>query len=85
MPDVDRHGAAPARLTPRPGLHIHYIGSSRDFQDIDGQFLDAYAPVPGDWVLIRPDGYIGAIVASSEVAALDDYLIEVGLRALPMI
>jgi len=85
MPDMDRHGAAPARLTPRPGLHIHYVGSNGDFQDIDGQFVDAYAPAPGDWILIRPDGYIGAIVASSEGAALDDYLVQVGLRALPMI
>jgi len=32
-------------------------------------------------VLIRPDGYVGAIVASEERQALDGYLENVGLAA----
>jgi hypothetical protein len=30
----------------------------------------------GDWVLLRPDGYIGAIVATSALPALQGYLDE---------
>jgi hypothetical protein len=33
----------------------------------------------GDWVLVRPDGYVGAMVASSEIDALETYLQTVGL------
>jgi hypothetical protein len=36
---------------------------------------------PGQWVLVRPDGYVGAIVASDSVEALEDYLEGVGLGA----
>ena len=36
----------------------------------------------GDWVLVRPDGYVGAVVANSNLEALDDYLQQVGLARL---
>jgi hypothetical protein len=32
-----------------------------------------------DWVLMRPDGYVGAMVSASETAALERYLRQVGL------
>jgi hypothetical protein len=34
-----------------------------------------------EWVLIRPDGYVGAIVSTADLAALLDYLDGVGARA----
>jgi len=63
----------------RPGLHIHTFGPRGDLVDESGFFRDAYALTPGEWVLIRPDGYVGAIVASAELQALEDYLSRVGL------
>ena len=45
---------------------------------------DAYDLRPGDWVLVRPHGYVGAIVSSDEVSSLESYLENVGLEALPL-
>lgn len=61
-------------LRPRPGLRIHTFGKRGDLIDDRGHFKDAYAASPGDWVLIRPDGYIGAVVSSQELSALEEYL-----------
>lgn len=72
--EVDR-GA----ISPRAGLHIHAFGPRGDLIDEGGHFHDAYAPAAGDWVLVRPDGYIGAIVSADNVEALDGYLRNVGL------
>jgi 2-polyprenyl-6-methoxyphenol hydroxylase-like FAD-dependent oxidoreductase len=66
-------------VAPRPGLHVHTIGTRGDIGDEHGHFRDAYDLAAGDWVLVRPDGYVGAIVASGESAALEDYLRNVGL------
>ncbi|PCK85349.1 2-polyprenyl-6-methoxyphenol hydroxylase [Rhizobium sophoriradicis] len=68
-----------AAVPPRPGLHIHRIGRGGDVIDEGGHFRAAYALAPGEWVLVRPDGYIGAIVASGEDSALETYLTTVGL------
>lgn len=67
--DVDRD---PVR--PRANVHIHTFGAQGDLIDRDGHFRDAYNVSPGDWVLIRPDGYIGAIVPSRQLDMLDRYL-----------
>jgi 2-polyprenyl-6-methoxyphenol hydroxylase-like FAD-dependent oxidoreductase len=66
-------------VPPRPGLHVHAVGSGGDIIDESGFLRDAYALAPGDWVLVRPDGYIGAIVSSGEINALETYLRHVGL------
>jgi 2-polyprenyl-6-methoxyphenol hydroxylase-like FAD-dependent oxidoreductase len=66
-------------LKPRAGLHIHSFGMHGDIVDEDGHFDDAYALPSGQCVLIRPDGYVGAIVATNEVEALENYLQNVGL------
>jgi 2-polyprenyl-6-methoxyphenol hydroxylase-like FAD-dependent oxidoreductase len=66
---------------PREGLAIHRIGADGELHDAHGDFAAAYDPDPGDWVLIRPDGYIGAIVAAGEGPALDAYLARLGLGA----
>ncbi|HXW30203.1 MAG TPA: FAD-dependent oxidoreductase [Xanthobacteraceae bacterium] len=64
----------------RPKLHIHIFGPSGDLFDEGGHLRDAYALACGDWVLVRPDGYVGAIVSSSEIGALETYLRDVGLE-----
>jgi len=68
------YGVARAGVPPRRGLHVHAFGPGGDLVDEGGHFADAYAPGRGDWVLIRPDGHIGAIIASREAAALERYL-----------
>ncbi len=66
-------------VPPRPGLHIHTFGFSGEIVDESGYLRDAYVPASGVWVLVRPDGYIGAIVSSPETGALETYLRDVGL------
>ena len=66
-------------LPSRAGLAIHQVGPHGDLRDEDGHFRDAYDLAAGDWLLVRPDGYIGAIVGSGDVAALDGYMGTVGL------
>jgi hypothetical protein len=41
---------------------------------------DAYAVSPGEWILIRPDGFVG-VTRSDNVSALERYLAEVGIMA----
>jgi 2-polyprenyl-6-methoxyphenol hydroxylase-like FAD-dependent oxidoreductase len=65
-----------------PGLHVHTFGARGDLVDDGGFFRDAYALDAGDWVLVRPDGYIGAIVGCNDVAALENYLRSVGIATL---
>ncbi len=73
--EVER-GAVP----PRPGLHVHTVGSHGDIIDESGYLRDAYILKSGDWVLVRPDGYVGAIVSSGETGALETYLQSIGLE-----
>lgn len=64
---------------PREGLHIHRIGSHGEFSDEWGHFKDAYALKSGDCILIRPDGYVGAIFDADRTNEIGIYLVEVGL------
>jgi hypothetical protein len=66
-------------VRPRPGVHVHVVGAHGDVVDEWGHVRDAYALSAGDWVCVRPDGYVGAIVAFGELAALEEYLRGVGL------
>ena len=68
-------------VPPRAGLHIHTFGDRGDLRDDGGHFRDAYALAVGDWVLVRPDGYVGAIVAAAHVEVLEGYLRSVGCGA----
>lgn len=61
------------KVAPRAGLRIHTFGARGDVIDDGGHFRDAYAPQSGDWVLVRPDGYVGAIVASDRIESLERY------------
>lgn len=73
------YGVARGLVQPRPGLHIHIFGLDGELIDDQGHFQRAYNLAIGDWVLVRPDGYIGAIVTSEELERLDAYLLQVGL------
>jgi 2-polyprenyl-6-methoxyphenol hydroxylase-like FAD-dependent oxidoreductase len=73
--DVERDA-----VPPRSGLHIHRVGSSGDIVDESDHMRNVYVLASGDWVLVRPDGYVGAIVSSGEMGALKRYLQEVGLH-----
>ena len=71
---------AAARVQPRAGMRIHRVGLRGDIIDDGGYVRDGYGLAPGTWVLVRPDGYIGAIVSCDERPALDRYLVDVGLE-----
>jgi hypothetical protein len=68
-------------VSPRAGIHIHAIGRKNELIDAFGHFETAYAPRAGDWFLIRPDGYVAAIVSSYEIQSLKAYLANVGLSS----
>jgi 2-polyprenyl-6-methoxyphenol hydroxylase-like FAD-dependent oxidoreductase len=69
-----------AARAPRRGLRIHAVGPRGDLIDTHGLFRKAYGLEHGHWVLVRPDGYIGAIVSADHAAALNDYLRAGGLN-----
>ena len=71
---ADRHLVAP-----RSNLHIHLIGERGDILDAGNHLANAYGMSPGDWLLVRPDGYVGALVSAGELAQLESYLKFVGL------
>jgi 2-polyprenyl-6-methoxyphenol hydroxylase-like FAD-dependent oxidoreductase len=73
------YGVEAGSVPSRRGLRIHTFGPSGDMIDAEGHFRDVYTPSVGAWVLVRPDGYIGAIVAAGDVAMLEGYFAQVGL------
>lgn len=75
------HGVDRERVRARRGLRIHTFGPRGELIDFGGHVRDAYGWVEGDWVLVRPDGYVGAIVGSGELDELERYLAAVGLGA----
>jgi len=75
------YAADPASVpAARRGLHVHRVGPGGDVVDDQDHIRRAYGVASGDWVLIRPDGYVGAVVATTETAALRPYLAAVGLQ-----
>ena len=71
-----------AIVAPRPHLHIHIVGPLGDIADDAGYLRDAYGIPPGDWMLVRPDGYVAAVIPTAAIWKLDCYLAEVGLVAV---
>ncbi|MET0499725.1 MAG: FAD-dependent oxidoreductase, partial [Steroidobacteraceae bacterium] len=72
----------PARrdlVAARKGLRIHIVGPHAEFEDVSGSLQATYGVAAGDWMLVRPDGYIGAIVASGELPVLEQYLERIGV------
>jgi hypothetical protein len=76
--DVDD---APA---PRSGLHLHVIGGGGDILDTGGHVHSAYGLSSGQWVLVRPDGYVAAVVGTADLGSLATYLDAVGIRPVPV-
>ncbi|MCK1718756.1 FAD-dependent oxidoreductase [Bradyrhizobium sp. 141] len=66
-------------VSARTGLHIHCIGPNAELVDESEHFRAAYTVSPGDWVLVRPDGYIAAFVNSQQIDRLTHFLAEQGL------
>lgn len=71
-----------AAVAPRAGLRICIVGERGDLLDEGGHMRDAYDLAAGTWVLVRPDGYVGAVVETAALAALERYLASVGLPLL---
>jgi hypothetical protein len=63
----------------RKGLHIHRIGTDSELADEGGHFQAAYDLSSGEWVLVRPDGYVAAILPPDAAEPLRNFLEEVGL------
>lgn len=66
-------------ISPRAGLHIHSIGLNGDLVDENDHFQKSYDLPSGGWALVRPDGYVGAIISAEHTDALERYLDTVGL------
>ncbi len=60
-----------------PRLHVHRIGA--EFSDVDGHLGRSYGMAVGDILLVRPDGYVGALISATEASKLADYLTAVGV------
>lgn len=70
---------AEAKAPSPKGLQIRRIGERGDLRDDGGHISEAYDFDPGDWALVRPDGYLGAIVGAGSEKVLDDCLSRIGL------
>lgn len=58
----------------RRGLRIHYIGMQDELMDMMGHLQASYHLVPGECVLLRPDGYVGAFFHAEQVNDIENYL-----------
>ena len=71
-----------ATIAVRPNLHIHRVGLRGDIIDDGGYVRDIYGVAAGDWILVRPDGYIGAITSIGENTVLEAYMKRIGLTLM---
>lgn len=71
-----------AAVAPRAGLHVHRIGDKGDIVDAFGHIREAYGLAPNEGALVRPDGYVAAILPLDldGTARLEDYLSRNGAR-----
>jgi 2-polyprenyl-6-methoxyphenol hydroxylase-like FAD-dependent oxidoreductase len=72
-------GAARDLPAARPGLQCRAIGADGDLLDDGDRFRILCGLDTGDMLLVRPDGYVGAIVARGEHGALARYLAQFGI------
>jgi 2-polyprenyl-6-methoxyphenol hydroxylase-like FAD-dependent oxidoreductase len=70
-------------VAPRQNLHIHRIGhrigERGELIDDHGYFQAAYAAAPGACILVRPDGYVGALLDADDAEMIERYLATVGV------
>lgn len=78
------HEAGGETVEPRHGLHVHHLGPQGNLIDAWGHARDAYELAPGECVLIRPDGYVGAflMLGAERTSKLERYLGHVGVGSL---
>lgn len=55
------------------------LGTGGDVVDAWGHVREAYGLAPGECVLIRPDGYVGATSDADAIPRLEIYLSNVGV------
>lgn len=72
-----REHASPPKS--RPGLAVHHIGPDGELIDNGGHFKRAYDIADGGTVIIRPDGYVGAIFGRDAFSEVEPYLARIGL------
>jgi 2-polyprenyl-6-methoxyphenol hydroxylase-like FAD-dependent oxidoreductase len=72
---------ASARPAARADIRIVTVGDRGDIVDDGAHIADAYGLVADQWVLVRPDGYIAAVLSS---AALTEELPQYLERVLPI-
>lgn len=58
----------------RRNLRIHHIGEQDELIDTLGHFRESYHLAPGQCVLIRPDGYVGAFFHGKQSNDIENYL-----------
>lgn len=58
----------------RRNLRIHHIGEQDKLIDTLGHFRESYQLAPGQCVLIRPDGYVGAFFHGKQSNDIENYL-----------
>jgi 2-polyprenyl-6-methoxyphenol hydroxylase-like FAD-dependent oxidoreductase len=63
------HGVGPEGAPARPGLVVVSA-----VEGVGQAFAAIYDLSPATWVLVRPDGYVGAIAPAGHEGALGDYL-----------
>jgi 2-polyprenyl-6-methoxyphenol hydroxylase-like FAD-dependent oxidoreductase len=66
--DADR-----SAIAPRAGVEVHVIGEGCELRDDGRHFESAFGVASGGWILVRPDGYVGAIVDRANIGILDAY------------
>jgi 2-polyprenyl-6-methoxyphenol hydroxylase-like FAD-dependent oxidoreductase len=59
------------------GLQVYRIGADGEFQDAGDHFGKVYGMADGDLLLVRPDGYVGALVGVADRGRIADYLANV--------
>jgi 2-polyprenyl-6-methoxyphenol hydroxylase-like FAD-dependent oxidoreductase len=64
-------------IASRRGLRVYSIGY--DVLDPEGHIRTTYGLLKGDWVLVRPDGYIAAVIEADQLSLLESYLDRFGL------
>lgn len=72
-------GSDRTQLARRANVEVHILGEGKALRDDGGHFRTAYGVAAGDWILIRPDGYIGAITDATHLGELEAYMDSVGL------
>lgn len=71
---IARGGDAASLPMASLSLHVHRTGPDGEFLDAEDQLAAAYGMADGDLLLVRPDGYVGALVAASDSRRIADYL-----------